>query len=1026
MYKMSKIVVRRIVTFALAITPLGISSATDPVDFNRDIRPILSDRCFKCHGPDAKKVEGDLRLDIEASAKEFAVAPGDPEDSTLIDRIFSDDLEERMPPEDSGKEPLTNDQKSLLKRWIEEGAEWAEHWAWVAPTRPTPPPVSNENLVQNPIDRFILFELEKQGLTFSEPASKETLIRRASFDLVGLPPTLPETKKFTKKKSITAFTDEIDRLLTSPHYGERMAVDWLDGARFADSNGFQNDFGRDMSPWRDWVIDTFNDNMPYDQFIIEQLAGDMLPNPTRSQRVATGFHRNNKSVTEGGSIEEEWRIENIVDRVETTGSVFMGLTMGCARCHDHKYDPISQKDFYRFFAFFNSTAERGWYNETRGNVGPMVSLPTPDQEVELSKFESELTAAREKLKSEKAVLTQEYDEWLTAELSRDTPQPTYRLSSATLNWNELALGNAVSFDGTNETVAALQADQNIDTDTPFTIAAWVFPEKSGVIFSKMSDGDDARGVDLQITADNKLQLNLVSKSPKNAIKMTTTPTIPMKVWSYVSVTYDGTSSFTGVKVYINGIRMVTTTETDKLSDTIRTDEPFRLGGRSSSGFYTGAITGFRVYDQLLPKEQVHQSMIASLQRRIPETPTEANVAELTNIKKTRLDFELKKALGDVDRRKNKKDAFIKKNIRNVMVMEERKEMRPTYRLERGAYDAPDTSEALLPAIPEFLPPLPEGAPNNRLGLAQWLVHEDNPLTARVTVNRMWQQFFGQGFVSTPENFGTQSQVPTHPELLDWLATELIRLNWDIKAMQKLIMSSATYQQSSAATNKSMEKDPENFLLSRGPRFRLQAEMLRDNALAISGLLSSKIGGKSVKPYQPNGMWKELAGGASEGDYKIDEGESLYRRSLYTNRKRTVPHVTLSTFDAPSFEVCWVLRARTNTPLQALALLNDTTYVEASRNLAQRMISEGGRKAKKRIVYGFKLATNREPTTREFDILMSGLEGYLETYETDNENAELFIQHGESESIAKIDSDNLAAYTALASVILNLDETITKE
>jgi hypothetical protein len=1012
----------------------GQRSEAEPVDFNRDIRPLMSDRCFHCHGPDAKKVEGDLRLDIEVSAKEFAISPGDPSDSTLIDRIFSEDIEERMPPHDSGKKALTNEEKALFKRWIEEGAVWANHWAWERPVRATPPTVSNQMLVNNPIDQFVLAKLEEAGLTFSSPASKETLIRRASFDLIGLPPSLAETKKFVKRKSDTAFRNEIDRLFSSPHYGERMAVDWLDVARFADSNGFQNDFGRDMSPWRDWVIDTFNSNMPYDQFVIEQLAGDLLPNPTESQRVATGFHRNNKSVTEGGSIEEEWRIENIVDRVETTGSAFMGLTIGCARCHDHKYDPISQKDFYRFFAYFNNTAERGWYNETRGNVGPMISLPTPEQERELEKFETDLAVARDALKDKKSTLTKRYENWFDGISSDRLQEPTFHLPlsghfegiKSKNSWNDSAIGKAITFDGTADSSLSVDFDKTIDGNTPFTISAWVYPEGAGAVFSKMDDAAKYRGFDLLVAGDGKLRVHFIHEWQENAIRMLTDAKIPMKKWSHVGLTYDGNSTAAGIKVYINGARAVAPADMNKLDGTIQTDQPFRIGSRSASEFFKGSITEFQFYDHALSAEDFRQSMLASLRQRIPETPNEDQTKTIDAIKKTTIELELTDERKAVSRFQRRKNDFTKKNIRTVMVMEERKEMRPTYRLERGAYDHPDTSEALLPAIPKFLPTLPDGAPNNRLGLAQWLVHEDNPLTARVMVNRMWQQFFGRGLVSTPENFGTQSQLPSHPELLDWLATELIRLEWDIQAMQKLIMSSTTYQQSSDATESLVKEDPENRLLARGPRFRLQAEMVRDNALAISGLLSSKIGGKSVKPYQPDGMWKELAGGASEGDYENDEGEDLYRRSLYTNRKRTVPHATLSTFDAPSFEVCWVMRARTNTPLQALALLNDTTYVEASRNLAQRMLTEGGRKAKKRIVYGFKLATNREPTSKELSILMAGLDGYLDTYEIDDANAELVIQHGESEYERKIDPENLAAYTALASVILNLDETITKE
>ena len=801
------------------IMPTAFSDEHRPIDFNQDIRPILTDRCFHCHGPDAKSVEGDLRLDLEDSAKEFAISPGDVAGSDLFTRITSTDPEEHMPPEDSEKPSLTELEVALFKRWIEEGAVWANHWAWEVPKVSPIPEVDKKYTVNNPIDNFILARLNEEGLSPSPEADRATLIRRAAFDITGLPPTLEEIDQFENDTSSDAYSDMLDRLFASEHYGERMAIDWLDAARYADTNGFQNDFNRDMHIWRDWVIDAFNANMPFDQFTIEQLAGDMLPDATQSQRIATGFNRNHRSNTEGGSIEAEWRIENIVDRVETTGAVYLGLTLGCARCHDHKYDPFSQKDFYRFFSFFNHTKEKGFYEETRGNAGILISLPNDAQAEKQAQFDRAVIAVKELFEASEKDITQRYEQAAT------TPN---------------------------------------DSESP---------------------------PDAKPDAKKKKEI----KTARTA---------------------------------------------------------------------------------------------------------------LTALEKDQKEF--------------------LKEIPSVMVMEEREEPRKTYRLERGAYDAPDTSEELFSEVPEFLHAIPEGTPKNRLGLAQWLVAEENPLTARVTVNRLWYKFFGQGIVSTLDNFGTQGAVPTHPELLDWLALELIRLDWDLKAFQKSIMMCATYRQNSNLRPELIQQDPNNLLLARGPRFRLNAELIRDNALAASGLLVRDIGGGAVKPYQPEGMWEELAGGASEGPYKIGEGNDIYRRSLYTVRKRTVPHATLSTFDAPSFEICQVKRARTNTPLQALALLNDTTYVEAARHLAQRMITEGGDQPEQRIAHGFRLTTGRPPSERELSIMTQGYTGYVERFTNNTEQAQAFLSNGKSTPDETLDTTQLAAYSAIASVMLNLDETITKE
>jgi hypothetical protein len=779
--------------FAPSLTLLILAGTVRAADapqvrFGLDILPILSNHCFHCHGPDDKARKGKLRLDTREGAL-GVMKPGHSGDSELVRRIMATD-QDMMPPKKANRK-LSTAEKELLRRWIDEGVAWGKHWAYEKIERPELPPVKNLPWVRNGIDRFVLARLEKEGLAPSGEAGRETLLRRVTLDLTGLPPTPREVDAFLADRSPDAYEKVVDRLLASPRYGERMAMDWLDEARYADTNGYQNDFARTMWPWRDWVIDAFNRNLPFDQFVIEQLAGDLLPNPTLAQRIATGFNRNNRTVTEAGSIDEEWRVENAVDRVETTATVFLGLTLGCGRCHDHKFDPISQREFYQFYAFFNSVNEKGVYTEQRGNVPPLVALPSPADTERLRQLDTALAAA------EKAV--------------RD--------------------------------------------------------------LGKQAGAAEAK-------------------------------------------------------------------------------------------------------------------------------------AKFEKLQKEKAEFE--------------------KSIPTVMVMEDLKSRRETFVLKRGRYEMPDRTQKVETGVPGCLPPLPPGVPPNRLGLARWLVSPANPLTARVRMNLYWQHHFGIGLVKTAENFGIQSEPPAQPDLLDWLATEFIRSGWNVKAMQRLIVTSATYRQASTVSPELLHRDPDNRLLARGPRFRLPAEVVRDNALAISGLLVEKIGGPSVKPYQPAGLWEALAGGAGEGPYVQEKGAGLFRRSLYTYRKRTVPHPTLTTFDAPSREVCQVKRPRTNTPLQALALLNDTTYVEAARHLAQLTLTAGGRTVEERLTYAFRRATARRPGPAELHILTRGLERHLHTYRSDKELALLFLRHGDSAFDARLDPVELAAYMAMAAVILNLDETITRE
>jgi mono/diheme cytochrome c family protein len=783
------------------------------VSFTREIRPILAGKCLHCHGPDAATREAELRLDVEQEAKTPrqgvpAIAPGDPPASELWRRITATD-DSRMPPPDQPRQ-LSNEEIELLERWIAAGAPYEAHWAFLPPARPSLPEVTDRSWSRNGMDRFVLDRLERSGFSPSVEADKATLIRRVTLDLTGLPPTPEEVAVFLADDSPGSYERLVDRLLDSPHYGERMANWWLDLARYADSGGYQGDILRVMWPWRDWVIDAFNDNMPFDEFTVEQLAGDLLDVPTQAQRIATGFNRNHRINDEDGIIHEEFRVEYVADRTETTAAVWMGLTFGCARCHDHKYDPISQADYYRLFAFFNSIDESG---RGHGNAPPLLRLFTPEQEQRLKELDADL----ERLQAE----------------------------------------------GGTGTAGNVSANEE-----------------------------------------------------------------------------GGTASANGA----------------------RADEP-----------------------PVAPERAVapeHQEKIERL---------------------------------------NKQKEQLLKSVTSTMVMEELPEPRETFVLFRGAYDQP--REAVAPGVPEWFPPLAADMPTNRLALARWLTGPEHPLTARVIVNQVWQLHFGAGLVRTPEDFGTQGQPPTHPELLDWLAIEFRdELKWDLKALQRRIVTSATYRQSSQVDEETWRRDPENRLLGRGPRFRLPVEMIRDQALSASGLLSPRIGGPSVRPYQPEGLWQDLASNAL--DYQQSTGADLYRRSLYTFLRRTIAPPGMVAFDMPNREICAVRRPRTNTPLQALVVLNDPTYVEASRRLAERVLSETA--PEERLADLFRRVLCREPDEFERELLSSKLGRFLDRSRADPEAAKRLIQVGESPLIPGLDPAEVAAWTLAAGMVFNLDETLTRE
>ena len=1050
------------------------------VKFNRDIRPILSDKCFTCHGPDKANRMTALHFDTEEGAFQelasggFAIVRGDPSKSVMFQRISSDNPAIRMPPAYLDHDRLSDREINLFQAWIEQGAPWQKHWSFIPPKRPPVPAVRNREQVRDPIDHFVLARLEREGLTFSPEAGPTTLIRRVTLDLTGLPPTRAEVDAFVNDESPDAYEKMVDRLLQSPRYGERMAARWLDAARYADTNGYQFDGVRSMWRWRDWVIGAFNRNMPFDRFTIEQIAGDMLPTPTREQIIATGFNRNHRTNAEGGIIDEEFRVEYVADRVETTSTVWLGLTVGCARCHDHKFDPIKQKEFYQFFAYFNNVPEKGFVLNF-GNEEPYIKAPTPEQEERLKELEEEVTAAREQYASllegisdkqrvwEKWVRTSGIPDWSVGEglrlhfpldgsLQESTgvyeetiSAGTFPASSGVKEKEEIEalkkpfvggssdgklpfvsgkIGQAGGFDGKRYVEGDKVAHFNYMD--PFTLAAWIYPTSpNGAIVSSVEDLRKGQGYGLYLRK-GKVRFNYTFRWEDLGMRMESEEALPLNRWHHVLLTYDGKRKSKGVKLYLNGRERRMKVLFDVQNWPIALKVPLRIGaGEGPEDRFQGTIDEVRVYERALSAEEAAVvalaetvSEIAAMPRK-GRTPAQRNKVAFCFLDRYAPEAVQRAARELRDAERDRREFF--EAIPTVMVMKESETPRDAFVLKRGAYDA--HGEKVTAGVPEALFLNGKQQPADRLALARWLVDPANPLTARVTVNRFWQMFFGVGLVKTTENFGSQGDWPVHPDVLDWLATEFIESGWDVKGILKTMVMSATYRQSSKVTPELLQKDPENRLLGRAPRFRLPAEVIRDQALALSGLLVEQIGGPSVKPYQPPGLWKEIAAG---GEYRADKGEKLYRRSLYTYWRRTVAPPGMVTFDATDRETCTVRLGRTNTPLQALNLMNDVTYLEASRKLAERMMKEGGRTPEERIDYAFRLATARPLKQREGDVFLDAFRKFEQSYIAAPEKALQVLGQGESPRDEALDPVELASYTAVASVILNLDETITKE
>ena len=1178
---------RLLLTLVVGLTAMSAVAAerktSSPVDFKRDISAILSDNCYSCHGPDDKERKSKLRLDRRADAiqpaksGEIAIVPGNPATSELLKRITSTDDDEVMPPPKS-KKKLTARQIELLTRWIAEGAKWTDHWAYAPPVRPAIPEVGNRRWPRNDVDRLVLAKLEQEKLKPSPEADKVHLIRRATYDVTGLPPTPQEIDVFLADKTPTAYNKVVDRLLESPAYGENMARYWMDAARYADTHGFHIDSERSMWKWRDWVIEAFNKNMPFDQFTTEQLAGDLLPNPTTEQKVASGYIRSNMSTGEGGAITEEYQAKYTFDRTETTSTIWLGLTMTCARCHTHKYDPIQNSEYYGLYAFFNSLNE-SVMDGNKPNPDPFISLPSTEQTKRRAELKTQISDGKAKLDAPMAELDQRQVGWekewrgkLGSNWTLLKPEKMKSTAGAQLTWNEpgsilvqgtnaetdvfeltthLEKGNLAGLKlealpheslpkqgsaraddgkfnlseleaeiidiaaegGTNKTRklkftlaeadaadggndAGKATDSNggsgwsagVATNRHVALFLLADPARVGtnsdlVVRLKFENGKERRALGhfRLATAQNEdlvLQLNPPKSSPwkvlgplksgglqhgfTNVFEPETTldfkkafPGVREEIkWGDRTEIVDGKNHLLVNELHgVHGVyylhRTLKVPVAGPMDITFAADDLFKLwvndelvAQRAEDKPEAGPV---KVTVQLKNGENKFLVKVVNLQGdayfnynqflkgadslptdvsailAVTETATGTHQTKLRNFYRRANSEEFRKLADETDQWRSE-DSAIEKAIPTTLVAKESDKVRDTFMLTRGEYDKKgDKVEAHVPA---FLNPFPANVPTNRLGLARWIVDPANPLTARVTVNRLWQQFFGVGLVKTAEDFGVQGEAPSNRALLDWLATEFVRSGWNVKSIQRLMLASATYRQSSATTPQLLARDPENRLLARGPRFRLDGESIRDTALSVSGLLVNRIGGKSSKPYEPAGLWEAVSFNNSQ-KYVQDKDDGQYRRSLYTHWKRQSPPPNMMLFDAPTREYCVVRRPRTNTPLQALALLNDVQFVEASRAFAQRILLEGGNSDRNRAIFAFRLATGRQPGRGEVAILLDTLSAQRKEFSSDRTAAAKLLAVGNFKAKETLDASELAAWSNVASVILNLDETVTK-
>ena len=1030
------------------------------VDFQREIRPILSDACFLCHGPDKGSRMAGLRLDTREGAFEQRkngqpIVAGKPLESLILQRINHAKPGLRMPPMASHK-TLTDAQKASLKRWIEEGAPWTEHWAFVAPQKKPLPVVKSVGWTKNPIDNFILAKLEEQGMTPAAEADRRTLVRRLSLDLTGLPPDPTDVEAFVASKDTESYGKLVDKYLASKHYGEHRARYWLDAARYADTHGIHVDNYREMWPYRDWVIQAFNSNMPFSQFTVEQIAGDLIPKRTLEQQIATGFHRCNVTTNEAGVITEEVEAIYAKDRVDTTATVFLGLTLGCATCHDHKFDPLSQKDFYSMAAFFRNTTQ----NPMDGNIPdtpPVIVVPREQDRSRWGQLRGDQDQVLTMKKAARTSASGDFEAWLNrparrtiaAPLSVSTEVLSIHLADSLHLLNEgerkeIILKSGVSIDaGQTEGSKALSFDKDgfvelpsqpiFDSGKPFSIATWVyFPkgEDSFAVASQMDAKKKNQGWLIEIGA-RVVNFRLTGSDGKSiTIRAGHMEQFAQGSWNHIVVTYDASREQAGLGLFLNGHSVPTQGGGDqnvKLLTNIANTQPLRLAKEGTRGFQGGKIADFQILNRAISEEealQVSQWLVLDQQRN-KETAS-LTMAEREALLLYFLSHE-DKGYGELSARLaqlgNERKAIRERGSVTHVMEEQPNHDAMANILYRGMYD--QKRDEVKPNVPTVLPPMDAGSPRNRMGLAKWLVDDGNPLVSRVEVNRLWQEVFGTGIVKTSEDFGSQGQAPSHPELLDWLAVEFRESGWDVKQLMKLMVTSASYRQQAITTPLKLKKDPENRLLSHGPRFRLDGELVRDYALAASGLLVGDIGGPSVKPYQPEGVWETVAmQGSNTRFYKPDTGDKLYRRSMYTFWKRSAPPASLDIFNAPTRENCTVRRERTNTPLQALVTMNDPQYVEASRNLAQLAIL-GGQDFNKKLDLLTMRALSRQFAPNEREVLRRAYADLKAHYAAHPDQARKLITIGESKPDGTIAVAEFAAWTMLASNVLNLDEALNK-
>jgi hypothetical protein len=1041
-------------------------SADDTVDFNRDVRPILANHCWSCHGRDeaSRKAGLDTREAALAAGDsgQPALVPGQPAASALLQRIHATDSDEIMPPPEFRK-PLSDRQKSVLQNWIRQGAHYADHWAFIPPQRPPLPAVRPSNWPVSEVDLFVLHRLQQEGLQPAAPAPPLMWLRRASLDLTGISPSPAEQQQFLdevrQQGLLTAKSLAADRMLQSDRCAERLAMQWLDAARYADTNGYNNDEMRTMWPWRDWVIEAFRSGMPWDQFLIEQLAGDLLPEATVSQKVATGFIRNHVLTTEGGVIEDEYHWEYVADRIHTTSTVFLGLSLQCARCHDHKYDPFSQRDYYRLAGFFNNVPDR-IVSYSQGRMAePLLKVPSKAQTAELEQLAQRETELQNLLAARTTAVAADADAWaaglseqqlaemelagLAHTFSLDEADGDFRDSHgrsapAVLHGSRSSVpghsGNALQFSGSTWLAAPDVGD--FEADQPFTAAAWIRTAagSGGTVFSRMDDAAAYRGYDF-IVEGGRLNAHFVDHWPDKGCKVSTAAVLKPQQWHHVTLVWQGSRRAAGIRIYVDGVPQTLQVDNDgEVAGSLRTAKPFHIGRRQNSVPFTGTIDDVRIFSRALSDDDV---------RRLADGKTLSGIREIVLTAAARRSAEQSAELQrfwvehiDTESRSWRTElaaigprrAAIEQQIPQTMVMQEQTPRRPSYILNRGQYD--QRGEQVTAGIPAVfaatLNTIDTGAAQTeptRLDFARWLVSPQNPLTARVAVNRWWEMLFGTGLVETTEDFGIQGALPSHPELLDWLACELQSSGWNQKHMLKSMVLSATYGQTSDVSPELLERDPRNLLLARSSRMRLPAEMLRDNALAASVLLNPAIGGPSAKPWQPEGLWEDVSVERRE-KYQPDPGDGIYRRSMYTFWKRTCPPPAMTVFDAPDRETCLVRRSRTNTPLQALVLLNDPTYVEAARKLAERVLLANTDDSA-RIDLAVRIVLARPPGPAEQQELRQLVDVGRKHFAAEPAAAAELRKVGRAVADPRIPDDELAAWSSAMSVLLNLDEAITR-